>query len=158
MAWATGLKETVYQLRAQGMTTREIEAELPHRFPDAPTPSDTMIWRWLSDPEALPLVKQAEARIRATAAGQAADLVPMAFAGVRAALAQGDLKSADAGSRVIVNLTRGFIQDRIEVTAPVVDAPDELAGLLARHGVALEQRVNAPRLSETAASDDVASS
>lgn len=138
MSWPTGLKDVVYQLRAQGMTTRDIEAELKTRFPAQRTPDDSTIWRWLTDPEAAAAVQQDTARIRAIAAAQSRELVPLAYAGVRDALAAGDLKSADAGSRVIVNLTRGFIRDQIEVSEPTKDATDELVALLKRHAVRLD--------------------
>ena len=79
-----------------------------------------------------------KSRIRASAAAESLELVPLAYDGVRAALASGDLKSADAGSRVIVNLTRGFLSERIELAPPkTVETADELAAILARNGVLL---------------------
>lgn len=158
MAWATGLRDTVYQLRAQGLSTHEIEAQLPSHFPNTPTPNQATIWRWLADPEASAVVSQAASRIRAIVSQRTHDVIDKAYERLAGAMEKDDFRAADAYSRAVVNLTRGFVQDRIEVSAPVVDAPDELANLLARHGVALEQRVNAPRSSETPPSENVAGS
>lgn len=146
MSFPTGCREVVYQLRAQGMTFRDIAQALPERFPNASTPDFRTIHGWLTDPEASALVRQAETRIRATVAHAAADLVPETFAGIKTALADGDYRAVDAYSRAVVNMTRGFIQERLEVTAGAADAPDELATLLTRHGVQLEQRVTPPAL------------
>ena len=95
-------------------------------------------------------MRQAESRIRATAAQEAAELVPLTYAGMRTALAEGDYKAVDAYSRAVVNMTRGFIQERIEVQTAGPDAPDELTQLLKRHGVVMSSASS----SETPQSDD----
>lgn len=139
MAWPTGMREVIYELRAQGMTLREIDAALPARFPGSPTPDYRTIHHWLTDPTANALVRQAETRIRAIATQRTVDVIGNTYDGLAEAIAQRDAKSVDAWSRAVVNLTRGFVQDRLEVAAPPGDAVDELAGLLKRHGVSLAQ-------------------
>ena len=148
--WPPAVRQACYELRAQGLTVTEIPVELAKRFGADVTPSMQTVWRWLVSPEAQALVREAESRIRAIATNETLDLVPSAYDGLRQALAAGDAKAADASSRVIVNLTRGFLAERVELTPPkTVDGDAELANLLARHGVSVTQPVIKPDLSQS---------
>ena len=147
MAYPTAMRDLVYELRAQGLTTRDIASTLSTRFPDQPIPDHTAIWRWLTDPEANALVKQAETRIRAIVTQQTADVIADTYGGYRAALGDGDYRAVDAYSRAIVNLTRGFVQERVEVTTSAPDDDNEFLALMKRHGMSLRTESDAPRKS-----------
>ena len=130
----------VYQLRAQGLTTREIETTLKPTFQGQETPSDTQIWRWLTDPEADALVKREESKIRAVITQRVGEILPDAYSALAEAVSTRNAKDADAYSRAVVNMTRGFVREQLDVSTGErkVDAVDELTAIALRHGIRLE--------------------
>lgn len=136
--WNPALKQEAYELRVQGLTPQDIADTLAQRHGLEIAPSRVTIWRWLTSEEAKPLLQLVEHRVRAKVAHAADALLGDTYDAIGNAIAAGDLKSADAGSRVVVNLTRGIITERVEMTAPKTSGDsDELARLLATHGVTL---------------------
>lgn len=131
------LKHEAFLLRAQGYSFRRIARILAAR--GTPVPARTL-GHWAVSREGAPLIEQLTAQLRAGMQEAASAVVPTLFRKIRAAAKAGDAKSADAWSRAIVNVTKGIVPDRLEVTPGTPDAPDELAHLLARHGMQLEQR------------------
>jgi hypothetical protein len=67
-------------------------------------------------------------------------LLPGIFDKIEGATRDGDARSVDMYSRAVVNLTRGVVREQVEITHTSPEGPDELASLLARHGVQLERR------------------
>lgn len=155
MAFPTGCKDVVFQLRAQGMTYRAIAAELPTRFPGQHTPDHVVCYRWTCDPDAAALVQQATTRLRASYVNGAADVVPSMLEKIATAVDAGETGAARDLSQALAAVTRGIIADKVETSAPqVLDALDELGSLLARHGVKLTPAGNAAAPKDDAPSND----
>jgi len=134
----TELRHEAFLLRAQGYSFRRIARVLAER--GTPVPARTL-QHWAVSREGAPLIEQLTAQLRAGMQEAASAVVPTLFRKIRAAAKAGDARSADQWSRAIVNVTKGIIADKVEVTPGQPDGPDELAALLMRHGVQLEQRV-----------------
>ena len=136
--WPSDLKQRVIELRASGATIGEISETVRAEFGQGP--NESTVWKWITDPEAISALRVAESRIRARVAQHTAEVIGKAYTKLEAALDRGDLRAADCGARVVMNLTRGIVGERHEIVAPRSTAdPDELAQLLARHGVKLTQ-------------------
>ena len=143
--WPVALKHEAYALSVQGHTTRQIAAILLEKHGRAEAPSSATVQRWLSEPEAQPVIDSIRKRVAANVAIRADEMLDSVFDTIAQKLVEGDLRQVDAGSRAIVNLTRGIVADRVELEPPkAVGGDQELRALLAAHGVNLASSDNPP--------------
>lgn len=142
------LKRRAYEHRAQGLSWNEVRLKvLEETEVDVPVKT---LQTWGSRPEGKALIAELREQLRAIVDDRSHAIVPKLYDGLEQATAAGDAKSADAWSRAIVNVTRGVVGDRHEiVAAKTTSDPDELAQLLARHGVTLSENGPGGGLSPT---------
>ena len=133
------LRRAVFALRAQGLSFLEVCAQIKQDFNGLVLPPRTAQNWCLS---AKDLIAQLRDRVIAQATERAQAVTPALFDRIEDAARDNDAKAADAWSRAITNLTRHLVGERIEVSNQAPESPDELAALLMRHGVTLEQRGN----------------
>lgn len=129
------MKRRAFELRGQGVSFRAIANRLGEETGVAP-PART-IANWCYSVAGRALIEHAKAQLAATLADRSNHALPRVYDALDDALERGDAKAVDALSRSVVNLTRGLIADKVEVTPGHQDTDDELLALLARHGVTL---------------------
>lgn len=106
------------------------------------------VQHWSYRPEARELITPLREQLWAMVDERSHAVVPKVYDKLEAPLDANDAKAADALSRTLVNLTRGVVADRHEITpTPAVMDRDELAEILARHSVTLPERPVGTRLS-----------
>ena len=129
------VKRRVFELRSQGMAFQDIATTLGEEFGVA-APARTVA-NWCYSPDGRSLIEHAKAQLAAVLADRSNVALPRVYDAIDDAIERGDAKAVDALSRSVVNLTRGLIAEKVELTPAHQDTVDELAALLARHGVRL---------------------
>ena len=135
--YSEDLKRAVYALRAQGLSFAEIAVQVKQDFHGLVLPPRTAQNWCLARKD---LIAQLREHVIAQATERAQAVTPALFDRIEDAARENDAKAADAWSRAIANLTRHLVGERIEVSNQAPESPDELAELMRRHGVSLEQR------------------
>jgi hypothetical protein len=130
------LKHRALELRASGLSWPEVREKL-HAEVGVAVPARTLA-HWGASAEGRAMIAELREQLVATIADRAHSAVPAVYDRLDVAIASGEARDVDMLARALTNLTRGLVADRIEMAPPKgPESIDELASLLARHGVRL---------------------